>query len=58
MEPIQGNHDRREPILRKITSDCFFPDPHSPFGQGTLFALTMAGNSSWAPYLLDAGPEG
>ena len=31
MEPIQGNPDRREPILRKIASDSFFPNPLSPF---------------------------
>jgi len=36
MEPIQGDHDKREPILRKITPDSFFPKPHSPFGQGCL----------------------
>ena len=31
METIQGNHDRREPILRKIASESFFPNPLSPF---------------------------
>ena len=36
MEPIQGNPDRREPILRKIASDSFFPNPLSPFRQGPL----------------------
>ena len=36
MEPIQGNYDRREPILRKIASDSFFPNPRSPFRQGPL----------------------
>ena len=35
MEPTQGNHDRREPILRKIASDSF-PNPLSPFRQGRL----------------------
>ena len=32
MEPIQGNHDRREPILRKMTPNSFFPKLRlSPF---------------------------
>ena len=36
MEPIQGNHDRREAILRNIASDSFFPNPLLPFRQGPL----------------------
>ena len=31
MEPMQGNHDTREPILRKIASDSFLPNPLSTF---------------------------
>ena len=36
IEPIQGNHDKHEPILCKIASDSFFPNPLSPFRQGPL----------------------
>ena len=57
MEPIQGNHDRREPILRKIASDSFFPNPLSPFRQGPL-PLQWPEIPSRALHLLDAGPSG
>ena len=57
MESIQGNHDRREPILRKIASDSFFPNPLSPFRQGPL-PLQWPEIPSRALHLLDAGPAG
>ena len=57
MEPIQGNHDRREPILRKIASDSFFPNPLSPFRQGPL-RLQWPEIPSRALHLLDAGTAG
>ena len=57
MEPIQGNHDRREPILRKIASDSFFPNPLSPFRQGPL-RLQWPEIPSRALHLLDAGQAG
>ena len=57
MEPIQSNHDRREPILRMIASDSFFPNPLSPFRQGPL-PLQWPEIPSSALHLLDAGPVG
>ena len=57
MESIQGNHDRREPILHKIASDSFFPNPLSPFRQGPL-PLQWPEIPSRALHLLDAGPSG
>ena len=57
MEPTQGNHDRREPILCKIASDSFFPNPLSPFRQGPL-RLQWPEIPSRALHLLDAGPAG
>ena len=58
MEPIQSNHDRREPILRKIASEySFFPNPLSPFRQGPL-PLQWPEIPSRALHLLDAGPAG
>ena len=44
MEPNQGNHDRRELILRKIASDSFFPNPLS-----RSFAFTITGNYFQSP---------
>ena len=49
MEPIPGNHDRREPILGKIASDSFFPNPLSPFRQGP--CLYMYNGSKFLPEL-------
>ena len=57
MEPIQGNHDRREPILRKIASDSFSPNPLSPFRQGPL-RLQWPEIPSRALHLLDVGQVG
>ena len=57
MEPIQGNHDRREPILRRIASDSFFPNPLSLFRQGPL-PLQWPKIPSRALHLLDVGPAG
>ena len=57
MEPIQGNRDRREPILPSIVSDSFFPNPLSPFRQGPL-PLQSPDIPSRALHLLDAGPAG
>jgi len=73
MEPVQGNHNRREPrILRKIASDSslcysrlspfsysdsFFPNPLSPFRQGPL-RLQWPEIPFRALYLLDAGHAG
>ena len=48
MEPIQGNHDRREPILRILLSS---------FRQGPL-PLQWPEISSRALHQLDAGPAG
>ena len=44
MEPIQGNHDRCEAILRNIASDSFFSNLLS-----RSFAFTIAGNSFQSP---------
>ena len=57
MEPIQGNHDRRKPILRRIASDSFFPNPLSLFRQGPL-PLQWPKIPSRALHLLDVGPAG
>ena len=58
MEPIQGNHDRREPILRtEIASHSFFPNPLSPFRQGPL-RLQWPEIPSRALHLLDVGQVG
>ena len=57
MEPIKGNHDGREPILRKITSESFLPNPLSTFRQGPL-PLQWPENPSRALHLLVAGPAG
>ena len=46
-----------KPILRKIASDSFFPNPLSPFRQGPL-PLQWPETPSRALYLLDAGPAG
>ena len=55
MEPIQGNQERREPILREITSASFFP---SPLSRRLPLQWPMAGNSSGALHLLVTGPAG
>ena len=57
IEPIQGNHDRREPFFCKIASDSFFPNNLSPFRQRPL-PLQWPEIPSRALHLLDAGPEG
>ena len=56
MEPIQGNPDRREPILRKIASDSFFPNPLSPFRH--VLCLYNGRNSFQSPASVGAGPAG